>query len=58
MTVEGVGDLAAIDPNAASSVDLSTHFYALPEGYDRQEVEVGFEDGRVYDLVLKLEAEL
>ena len=60
VTVEGVGDLASIDPNVASSVGLSTHFYELPEGYDRQKVpvEVGFEDGRVYDLVLKLEAEL
>ena len=55
VSVEGLGDLASIDPNAESSRGLSTHVYELPDGFDRGKVatKILFEDGREVDLVLE-----
>ena len=53
---EGLGRLEPVDPLAASSVGLSTHFYELPPGFDRRfvEVEIVFEGGRRHEGVLSL----
>ena len=53
---DGVGPLRPVDPLAASSAGLATHFYELPAGFDRTGVgvEIAFEDGRRQSAELEL----
>ena len=51
-TVNNVGELSAIDPDANASIHLSTHFYELPTNFDRNTIEtqITFENGQTFDL--------
>ena len=51
-----MGPLGAVDPLAASSVGLATHFYELPAAFDRGgvRVDIAFEDGRRESAELEL----
>ena len=54
VTVKNLGQLEPIDPDAESSVHLSTHFYELSAniGHKKIDVQIAFEDGRIYDETL------
>ena len=54
VTVQGVGDLPAIDPHHQSSLGLSTHLHELPAHFDRtkMEVQIRLEHGPTVNLLL------